>query len=116
MRALAARASYRRDVQFSVWYDSNYFLESRAGAGASLYISRNVRLDYDYNRGRNDYPQEFGIQKRRDDYQIHAVGVYFQLRKDTAFGIIASRWVRDSSLDLWDDDRNFVGFNLTYDF
>ena len=116
MKALTARASYRRDVQFSVWYDNTYFLESRYGVGGSVYVSRNVRLDYDFNRGRNSYPQEFGVQKRRDDYQIHAVGVYFRLRKDTGFGIIASRWVRDSNLDWEDDDRDFVGFNLTYDF
>lgn len=116
MKALTARASYRRDVQFSVWYDNTYFLESRAGVGASLYISRNVRLDYDYNRGRNDYPQEFGVQKRLDDYQIHAMGIYFRLKENTALGIIASRWVRDSNLDWEDDDRDFVGFNLSYDF
>jgi hypothetical protein len=116
MKAVAARVSYRRDVQFSVWYDSTYFLENRAGTGASLYISRNIRLDYDYNRGRNDYPQEFGVQKRRDDYQIHAVGIYLRLKKDVAFGVIASRWVRDSNLDWEDDNRDFVGFNLTYDF
>lgn len=116
MKAVAARVSYRRDVQFSVWYDSTYFLENRAGTGASLYISRNIRLDYDYNRGRNDYPQEFGVQKRRDDYKIHAVGIYLRLKKDVAFGVIASRWVRDSNLDWEDDNRDFVGFNLTYDF
>jgi len=65
MKALAARASYRRDVQFSVWYDSTYFLESRYGAGASLYVSKNIRLDYDYNLGRNDYPQEFSAQNMK---------------------------------------------------
>jgi hypothetical protein len=116
MKAFAARASYKRDVQFSIWYNNTYFLEDIYGTGASVYLSRNIRLDYDYNRGRNDYPQEFGVQKRRDDYQIHAVGVYFRLRKDTALGVIASRWVRDSNLDWEDDNRDFVGFNLTYDF
>lgn len=116
MRPLTVRASYRRDVQFSVWYDNTYFLESQYGVGASLYVSRNIRLDYDYNRGRNDYPQELGVQKRRDDYDIHAVGIYLRLRKDVAFGVIASRWVRDSNLDWEDDNRNFVGLNLTYDF
>jgi hypothetical protein len=114
--AVAARVSYRRDVQFSVWYDNVYFLENRYGAGASLYVSKNIRVDYDYNQGENDYPQELGIQKRRDDYQTHAVGLYLRLRKDVAFGVIASRWVRDSNLDWEDDDRNFLGFNLTYEF
>lgn len=116
MRPLAVRASYRRDVQFSVWYDNTYFLENTYGMGGSIYLFRNVRLDYDHFRGRNDYPQEFGVQKRRDDYQIHAVGIFLRLRKDVALGVIASRWVRDSNLDWEDDDRDFVGFNLTYDF
>src|SRR4030042_440866 len=58
MEALAARASYKRDVQFSVWSDNTYFLESHYGAGASLYISKNIRLDYNYYPGTNDYPHE----------------------------------------------------------
>ena len=115
-KPFAIRASYRRDVQFSVWYDNTYYLESRAGAGASLYVSRNIRLDYDFSRGRNDYPREFEAPKRLDVYTVHAVGVYFRLRRDVALGIIASRWMRDSNLDWEDDDRDFVGFNLTYDF
>lgn len=116
LRALSARASYRRDVQFSVWSNNTYFLENWYGAGASLYLTRNIRLDYDYNRGKNDYPQEFSAQKRRDNYQIHALGLYLRVRKNTAFGVIASRWVRDSTLDWAKNDRDFVGFNLTYDF
>jgi hypothetical protein len=54
--------------------------------------------------------------KRLDIYQVHSVGIYIRLREDTAFGIIASRWARDSNLDWEDDNRDFFGFNLTYDF
>jgi hypothetical protein len=115
--ALAARVFFRRDVQFSVWYDNTYFLENILGAGASVYLNKNIRLDYDYSRGGNEYPEEGGdIAKRLDVYQIHSVGLYFRLRENTAFGIIASRWVRDSNLDWEDDDRDFLGFNLTYNF
>lgn len=116
LRLLAVKASYRRDVQFSIWYNNTYFLENRYGVGASFYLLRNVRLDYDFSRGRNSYPEDLGAQKRLDDYLIHSVGIYYRLRKNTGFGIIASRWVRDSSLNWEDDKRNFVGFNLTYDF
>jgi hypothetical protein len=116
LSAFAARVFYKRDVQFSAWYDSTYFLEGRGGGGASLYLSKNVRFDYDFTVGRNAYPEELGVPMRRDDYWIHAVGIYLRLRETTAIGVIASRWVRDSNLDWGDDDRNFVGFNLTYDF
>ena len=116
MRPLTVRASYRRDVQFSVWFNNTYFLENTYGVGGSIYLFRNIRLDYDYYRGRNSYPEDLGAQKRVDDYRIHAVGIYLRLRKNTAFGVIASRWVRDSTLDWANGDRNFFGFNLTYDF
>jgi len=116
-KALAVRASYRRDVQFSAWSDNTFFLEDIWGAGGSIYLSKNIRLDYDYRRGRNEYPEEPEVVgKRLDVYEMQSVGIYFRLRKDTAFGIIASRWVRDSNLDWGDDNRDFIGVNLTYDF
>jgi hypothetical protein len=92
-------------------------LENILGAGASVYLNKNVRLDYDYSDGRNEYPEEGGgAVKRLDIYQVHSMGIYIRLREDTAFGIIASRWARDSNLDWEDDNRDFFGFNLTYDF
>jgi len=116
IKGLAARVFFRRDVQFSVWLDNTYFLETILGAGASVYLNKNIRLDYDYSRGRNEYPEEEGVLRRQDDYQIHSVGIYFRLRENIALGIIASSWVRHSNLDLEDDYRDFVGFNLIYDF
>jgi hypothetical protein len=109
------RAYYRRDIQFSIWYDATYFLENVYGAGTSLYLFRNIRLDYDYYRGRNSYPESISI-KRRDDYLIHSVGLYFRIKNNIAFGAIASHWERESNLSWENDNRNFVGFNLIYDF
>jgi len=118
---LTARASYAKDIQFSVWYNNAYYLENRAGGGASLYLFKNIRLDYDYWLGKNAYPEadQAGAGeslKRRDDYLIHSLGLYFRLKKNVGLGVIASRWRRDSNLDGEDDDRDFIGLNLTYDF
>lgn len=54
--------------------------------------------------------------KRRDDYQIHSVAIYYRLGKDVGLGLIFSHWSRDSNLDWEDDRRNFIGLNLTYSF
>ena len=124
LKPLSVRASYKRDVHFSVWYDNTFFLENRYGAGGSLYLFRNIRLDYDYFVGRNSYPEAYfgdgsafsSFQKRQDDYRTHMVGLYFRLKKNIGLGVIASRWVRDSNLEWEDDERNFLGLNLTYDF
>jgi hypothetical protein len=113
------RGSYVRDVRFSLWYNNPYFVESRPGAGASVYPFRFLRLDYDYSIGRNRYPLTGGggpDVKRLDEFSIHSGGVYFRIRKTVALGFVASWWARDSNLDAEDDKRTFLGVNLTYDF
>ncbi|MEW6456127.1 MAG: outer membrane beta-barrel protein [Acidobacteriota bacterium] len=123
LRFFALRALYRRDIQFSLWYDNIYFLENRYGSGASVYLFRNIRIDYDYSLGRNTYPQiERELiahslwQKREDDYKIHSVGIYFRIKRELGIGVTLSKWIRDSNLDWEDDEKLFVGANLTYNF
>jgi hypothetical protein len=118
-KPLAVRGSYVRDVSFSLWYNNPYFVESRPGVGASLYLFRFLRLDYDYSLGRNTYSVVGGggpDVKRRDIYTIHSAGIYFRIKRDTAIGFIASWWARNSNLAREDDKRTFFGLNLTYDF
>jgi hypothetical protein len=113
------RGSYVRDVRFSLWYDNPYYVESRPGAGVSLYLLRFLRLDYDYSVGRNRYPVVGGggpDVKRLDDFKIHSAGIYFRIKKSVALGFIASWWARNSNLDAEDDKRAFFGLNLTYEF
>jgi len=113
------RGSYVRDVRFSLWYGNPYYVESRPGAGVSLYPLRFLRLDYDYSLGRNRYPVVGGggtEVKRLDDFTIQSAGIYFRIKKSVALGFIASWWARDSNLDAEDDMRTFFGLNLTYDF
>jgi len=123
-RYLNFRAAYRRDVQFSLWYNNTYFLESGYGGGASVYLLKNIRLDYDYSLGRNTYPEEqflsgenlYFNKKRQDEYKVHSVGIYFRLKKDIGVGVTASRWMRESNIYMNDSRRDFVGLNLTYNF
>ncbi len=119
-RPLVVRGNYSRDVDFSIWYANAYFLASKIGPGASLYLTRFMRLDYDYSIGRNRYPElepdgGTGV-KRLDDFRIHSAGLYFRIWKKTAIGIVASRWKRTSNLEYENDKRYFYGLNLTYDF
>lgn len=120
-KPLVIRGSYARDVVFSLWYNNAYYIGSTPGVGASLYLLKFLRLDYDYSFGRSRYPEAQpdsggGTIKRLDDFRVHSAGLYFRLRKKTAIGIVASRWVRLSNLVLENDKRYFFGLNLTYDF
>jgi hypothetical protein len=120
-RPFVVRASYTRDVNFSIWYNNAFYLGSTIGPGVSFYVLRFVRLDYDYSLGRNRYPEaqpdgSAGAVKRLDDYRTHSAGLYFRIWKKAAIGFVASWWTRISNLDYENDRRNFIGLNLTYDF
>jgi len=120
LRFLNVRGSYKRDVEFSVYYNNAFFTENIYGGGLSLYLHRKIRLDYDYRLGRNRYPESAagapGNIKRNDDYRIHSLGLYFRVKKNIGLGAVASLWNRDSNLAWEVDERKFVGLNLTYDF
>ena len=120
-KPLTFRALYKRDVRFSLYQNSTYFLENRYGGGVSVYLLRKFRVDYDYSKGRNSYPQTQPIgdsswEERQDDYEIHSVGLYFKIKNTIAIGVIASRWMRESNVWFGKRGRDFLGFNLTYDF
>jgi len=123
-RPFVFRASYTRDINFSLWYTNAYYLGNTIGPGASLYALKFVRLDYDYSLGRSRYPElqaggggGGGTEvKRLDDYRVHSAGVYFRIKKNVALGVIGSRWTRISNLVSENDKRYFFGLNLTYDF
>jgi hypothetical protein len=115
------RATYTRDVQFSAWFGYAYFIDNRAGAGASFYPFNKIRIDYDYFAGKNFYPAgsltgEGTDTERTDDNKIHRVGIYLRIKGRTAFGITMNWWRRDSTLAGFSGERTFVGANLIYDF
>jgi hypothetical protein len=121
LRFLTVRGSYSRDIQLSVWYNNAYYLETRSGGGVSIYFIKKIRIDYDYRVGKNRYPESQLVSpgttvKRRDDYGIHSVGLYFRLKNNIGIGLVANRWKRDSNLMLENANRDFIGMNLTYEF
>jgi hypothetical protein len=121
LKPLSIRASYRRDIEFSIWSSNAFYLENRIGAGVSFYLFKDIRLDFDNNIGRNTYPESQllnqGIsEKRIDDYRVQAIGIYFRLKKNIGTGVTLSQWVRESNLSFENSKRTFIGLNITYDF
>lgn len=120
-KLLNIRASYRSDVDFSIMYNYPYFLGNSIGGGVSIYLLKDIRLDYDYNIGKYSYPESLIISQllvpnRKDNYRTQSVGIYFRLKKNIGAGITFSRWLRDSNFNGEDAKGTFVGGNVTYDF
>jgi len=124
-RPLVLRASYRRDVQFSVWYSFPYFIEDSSGAGLSLYVlRRRFRLDYNYSQLKYDYPElpssisgiDAATPSRQDRLYMNTVGLFFRISGDIGVGITAGRYSRRVNVYSWKINRDFWGVNLTYEF
>lgn len=120
------RLTYAKDVQFSYWTNNIFFVEYRYGGGLSFYVTKFVRVDYDYVRGSNRYAEDTVIRYPDESYEIirrndritsHRVGVVFRIIRNTGFGLTLSSWERASN-DYRYGNRSstFLGGYITYDF
>lgn len=116
---------YGRNANFTYWSNNIYYIDNSIGAGLSFYLTRFLRLDYEYTYREGDYPEAFmarlpdgsiGEINRHDQYYIHRVGIVFRIIRNVGIGLDANFWDRDSNLLGADRDRFFVGGYLTYDF
>jgi len=125
IRRFLFRILFNRDCNFSHWTNNVYFLEDRIGAGISFYLTRFLRLDYDFSYGENDYPEgmtirmpegRYQIIKRQDIYRTHTVGFAVRVIRSTGVGIRYNYWQRESNIQ-WVGRKNwFVGGYVTYEF
>jgi len=119
------RFQYVRDFRFSYWTDSIYYIEDRYGTGISFYLTRFLRLDYNYLYGENKYPEITIIQmpdgqfeeiKRKDIYRIHTAGFVLRIIKRTGVGITVNIWERESNYYWANRNKMFLGGYITYEF
>jgi len=125
IKRFSFRILYNRDCIFSFWENNVYFLEDRYGAGISFYLTRFLRLDYDFLYGENDYPETMIIRvadgnylliKRQDIYRTHTVGFAVRIIRSTGVGIRYNYWQRESNIQ-WVNRKNwFIGGYVTYEF
>jgi hypothetical protein len=122
---IGLRTRYGRDNVFSYFSDILFFVEDTVGGGISFYLTDFLRLDYDYDRGKSDYPEFFIFDPatggrldviRKDRHETHSAGIVVRLFGTTGMGLTwnSARWT--SSLPGWDRRRRFIGAFLTYQF
>lgn len=119
LRPLLLRASYRRDVNFSIWSQNPFYVGNSWSAGSSLYLFRKrIRLDYTHSQLRNDYPlgEVAGSEPRQDKYTLNSLALYIKIKKNVGLGLSGGIWSRDINVLNWDAERKFIGLNLTYEF
>lgn len=123
LRTIRLRATYRRDSRFSFYGQSVYFVGNQIGGGVSFYLTRSLRLDYDYSYGQNAYPETLWfvggaelLIEREDIYQTHSAGIVVRVLRDIGIGLDVNYWERTSNVYAGKRDWLFVGGSLVYDF
>jgi len=119
------RINYERDCHFSYWTNNIFFKEDRYGAGISLYLTKFLRLDYNFYYGESNYPVAMTVQmpsgsyeelKRKDIHRTQTLGFVFRVIKNTGIGLMVNFWERESNYYWVNRDRMFVGGYITYQF
>jgi hypothetical protein len=116
---------FNRDCYFSYWADNIFFIENRWGPGVSFYLTRFLRLDYDFSYGKGSYPEEASAIslsgqpeqiKRSDLFRSHMAGFVIRIIKNTGVGLAVNYYARESNVSSENRKRFFWGAFLTYEF
>ena len=119
------RLEYIRELPFSAYSNSLFYVGNRYGLGITFYLNRFIRLDYNYRHGRNYYPEPTLIRlptgesveiNRLDKYLLQSGAIVIRIIKNTGIGIEVNYMNRDSNYPGISLKRFFVGGYLTYDF
>ena len=125
IRRFSLRFQYNRDCHFSYWTDSVYFIEDRYGAGISFYLTKFLRLDYNFSYGEANYPEIMPLRmldgryediKRKDIYRTQTIGFVFRIIRNTGIGLMVNFWERESNYFWASRNRGFIGGYVTYEF
>ncbi len=126
LRPLTVRFQYSRDCQFSYETNNVFYLENWYRAGLSVYLTRFLRLDYDYLFTRLDYPRFIPVwypdgryeEILREDFNhSQTAGLVWKVFQDTGIGWSVNLSNRNSNY-FWEGHRQrwFMGVFITQDF
>ncbi len=126
LKPIVFRLQYNKDSNFS--YDRNnvFYMENWLQAGVSVYLTKILRLDYNYALTKLAYPRVTPVWlsdgsyeeiKRRDFYHSQTAGVVVRILENTGLGLMANLFDRNSNY-YWEGRRQrwFVGAYVTQDF
>lgn len=126
IRRFGFRTEYTRECRFSFFENNVFFLEDIYRAGISFYLSRFLRLDYDFTYGESSYPEDVEIRRpdgkyeemtRHDINHSHVAGFVIRIVRNMGIGLRGIHWQRKSTIPGIDKrNRWFVGAYITYEF
>jgi hypothetical protein len=91
----------------------------------SFYLTKFLRLDYNYSYGEGHYPELTPLQmpdgryeeiKRKDIYRVHRAGFVFRVVRNIGIGLMVNFWERESNYFWANRNKRFISGYVTYEF
>jgi len=111
------RLSFLRDVQFSAYTDTTYYLNTTYRVGLVHFLLRRIQLSYDLFFGRNSYPVLGSTAAATTNrFLNHAVGMALKVRRDLTLTLVGNIGRRNANFTNSVFRRSFFGFNIVYGY
>jgi hypothetical protein len=116
-RKTSLHGVYSRNIQFSVYSDLGYYIQTVYLAGISQVLSNKMSINYGLSFSRNDYVRLESAEPggvRQDQYIIHRLGLSRGLAKNLELNVIATLGLRRAFYSGQVYRHFMIGFALTY--
>ena len=117
------KTTFQRGAEFSSLANNPYYVNSGWTAAYEQLLSRRVSAELLYGRGKNHYPEPVTLTRpparpgiRDDRLTTYEVGVRFRAADQLSIAAQAHRFIRDSTDDFYDRQRNVYAITSRFDF
>lgn len=115
------RLRFEREAGFATFEQKRFFLDTEAGLTYVHYFSRVLGFEVGASSARLTFPASSEALRREDDLTTWTGGLRLRVgfprgRQPVEYVLRIRRTERDSTLDLFDDDKTRIGLNLEFGF
>jgi hypothetical protein len=113
------KAGFSRALVFSTEPNNLFFIGSTWTTAYEQFLSPRASVEALYGHGLNHYPAPDvpSAGAGRDDRTVTYQGTFrYRMNPRVTLTLYAQRFIRNSTIDSLDRDRNFYGFGSAYDF
>jgi hypothetical protein len=117
LKRIKLHVNYLADNFYSFWNaDQNYF-ENAIGMGVEFYLTKSLKLGYNYRSGRLTYENLLeGNQTRQDDFRMSTFTLGIKIFKNVGIGIDCRIYRTESSEIDFIRNFEFIGGHIIHEF
>jgi hypothetical protein len=121
MRLTELAVLVQRNVNFAVYTDRSYYVQTLLGAELTRQISKQSRFSYTFSHGQNRYALDpasgdVGPERPLFRFFLHSASLLVRLQKNLDLTLRGNWIIRTRNWSVPEDHRSFYGLDLDYRF